>query len=179
MDYFDVAVQVVIEHEGGYVNHPSDPGGATNFGVSLRFLKSLGVAIGDLDDDGDVDDADIKLITLGFARSIYKQCWWDKYSYHRITNKGVAIKLLDFAVNMGHTRAVINLQRAVRAASGIALINDGILGNKTIRAVNLCKDEPLTVAYMCETAGFYRSLNKPDFITGWLNRAYSRDHLPF
>lgn len=185
MSRFDRALASVMAHEGGYVNHPKDPGGATNFGISLRFLKSMGHQLpdvglyGDLDGDGDIDADDIKLIDRGFASDVYRRCWWDRYGYDRIINEGAAIKLLDFGVNMGNKRAVVNLQRAVRAASRRKVVDDGVLGPMTVAAVNQCADEPLTCAYMSECAGYYRLLDKPWFLKGWLNRAYNRDYLPF
>ena len=58
MGCFSKAITVILKHEGGFSNHSSDPGGATNYGISLRWLKSEGL-YGDLDDDGDVDIDDI------------------------------------------------------------------------------------------------------------------------
>jgi len=83
MSLFELAIPIVLRHEGGLVDNPNDPGGITNHGVSLRWLKSKGLA-GDLNHDGDVDAADIKIMTVEQASGFYKTYWWDKYNYGAI-----------------------------------------------------------------------------------------------
>ena len=186
MSYFEDAFEVIMLHEGGYVNHPDDPGGATNWGVSLRFLKSLSAktvlpdadVFGDLDGDGDLDADDIKLMSEGFAKDVYKRAWWDKHQYELITDKSVAVKLIDFAVNMGQRRAAVNLQRACRCL-GTPLVEDGLIGPVTFGTINDLDAEPLVYSFMSEVAGYYRRLDRPMFIKGWLRRAYSSDGLYF
>ena len=51
MSLFDKCLKIVLIHEGGYSDDPDDPGGTTNYGISLRFLKSVGLELGDVDDD--------------------------------------------------------------------------------------------------------------------------------
>jgi len=183
-DYFDVAFRLVMAHEGGYVNNPKDPGGATKYGISLRFFKQFtGRAlpdtdiVGDLDGDGDIDADDIKLISVGLAHQVYRRAWWDKHHYKQIQHRDVAIKLIDFAVNMGQRRAVVNLQRSLRASTGRRLVEDGVMGQKTLAAINGGDEATVTCGLMCETAGFYRRLGEEAFLSGWLNRAYSREYL--
>ena len=72
MSNFESAVEKVLKHEGGYVDHANDPGGATNYGISLRFVKqSTGIDL-DVDGDGDIDADDIKAMTPEQAKEIYK-----------------------------------------------------------------------------------------------------------
>lgn len=174
MSSFDIAIKTVLNHEGRYVNDPQDPGGATNYGISLRFLKATGdLGLGDIDHDGDIDSNDVKAMSMQNAIDIYKKYWWDKYNYEKIVSQLLATKLFDLAVNMGHKQAVICLQRAIRSLYGVELIEDGIIGSKTLHNINLLEPQALTAAFKSEAAGFYRSLNKPKYIKGWLNRAYS------
>lgn len=179
MSNFDTAIITVLKHEGLFTNDPQDPGGATNYGVSLRWLKSVGdlnadgFMDGDFDHDGDVDVDDIKKMTKEDAIQLYRTHWWDNYSYERITNQLIATKVFDFAVNMGSKPAHRCLQRAIRAVNGIRLLEDGIIGMKSLEAINTVYPDILLAAFKSEAAGFYRSLNKPHFIDGWLNRAYS------
>jgi lysozyme family protein len=179
MSNFDTAIITVLRHEGLFVNDSDDAAGATNYGVSLRWLKSIGdldndgFIDGDFDHDGDVDVLDIKKIQPNDATKLYRQYWWDKLSYEKIANQLIATKVFDLAINMGRKSAHICLQRAIRAASDIKLLEDGILGPKSLAAINAANVEILLAALRSEAAGFYRSLNKTKYIAGWLNRAYS------
>ena len=71
MSHFDTAIKKVLKHEGGYVDHKNDPGGATKYGISLRFIKQSNTDL-DLDNDGDIDADDIKEMTEDKAKEIYK-----------------------------------------------------------------------------------------------------------
>ncbi len=179
MSNFDTAIITVLKHEGTFVNDPDDDGGATNFGISLRWLKSIkdhdrdGFLVGDLDHDGTVDINDIKKMSKEDAIKFYRNYWWDKYGYEKIITQSLATKVFDLSVNMGSLHAHKCLQRAVRASSSIILIEDGLFGNKSFEAINSANPEVLIAAYRSEAAGFYRSLDKPKYINGWLNRAYA------
>lgn len=179
MSNFDTAIVTVFKHEGLFVNDKQDPGGATNFGVSLRWLQSIGdldgdgFLDGDFDLDGDVDIDDIKNMTKEDAYKLYRLHWWEKYQYEKINNQIIATKVFDFSVNMGSKLSHKCVQRAIRAASGTKLIDDGVLGVKSLEAINTANHNLLLVALRSEAAGFYRALNKPKYIEGWLNRAYA------
>jgi len=175
--HFDAAIRYLLDHEGGYVDDPHDPGGATNYGISLRYLKGQGLAVGDFDDDGDIDIDDIRAMSKTDAEKIYRDQWWDKYQYGKLHDQRIATKVLDLAVNMGAHQAHKLLQRAVRSC-GSPVAEDGILGEKTFFAVNGTDGACLLTALRSEAAGYYRTLvtehgDFERFITGWLNRAYS------
>lgn len=176
MSNFDKAVEVVFDNEGGLSDHPADPGGITNYGITLNVLREDG-PFGDIDGDGDIDADDIRQLTIEQAREIYNRQWWDRYGYGRIENQWIATKLLDLSVNMGPRQAHLIMQRALRA-TGYPVKQDGILGPVTIGAINNCAvKSALHIAMRSEAAGVYRLIiaNKPElkpFIVGWLNRAY-------
>lgn len=193
---FDEALATVLFHEGygRYTNDPVDPGGATRWGISLRFLQNLGDADndgwrdGDLNKDGDVDAKDIRLMTRGQAEKIYRVQFWDRYKYGRLHSGRVAGKIFDLAVNMGPYNAHKVLQRACRACEH-EIVVDGIIGPKTIAAANSCAPplprpdrraqvDPLLAACRATAAGHYLVLvaRCPVFvkyIKGWEARAYS------
>lgn len=184
MDNFDKAIITILENEGGYSNHSKDPGGATSMGISLRFLKDYVESnpgefdTFDIDDDGDIDAQDIKGLTKEGAKYLYKKQFWDKFHYDKINNFLIARKVFDLCVNMYGPQAHKIVQRALRAASGVALEEDGILGPKTLAAINSADQTALLASIRSEAAGFYRVLaaTKPNlqvFLDGWLNRSYS------
>ena len=180
---FDAAVRYTFRNEGIWSDDPDDPGGATMYGISLRLARSLGDLDGDgkldldLDHDGDVDEADMRLLTPQIAVETYKKIFWDPYNYNRLP-LAVAIKAFDFGVNMGSKQSHKILQQSVRAASSLRLIEDGILGKRSLEAIRACDDKALLASYRAHAAGFYQMLafKRPrsrKYLNGWLNRAYS------
>jgi lysozyme family protein len=176
MSFFDLAIPVVLQNEGGFSQDPADPGGATNYGISLRYLQEAHIFL-DLNGDEKMDAEDIRRMSREKAIELYRTGWWDKYHYSSIADQTLATKVFDTAVNMGAKQAHKLLQRGLRAC-GIQLADDGILGIETLAAAN--KTTPLAVlaGMRSECAGFYRLLaaQKPGlgkFLDGWLRRAYS------
>jgi len=170
------AIDVVLRQEGKFSDHPSDPGGATNYGISLRFLKSLGL---DIDCDGDTDIDDIRAIDENIARKIYREKWWDEYGYGRIPDTDIAAMVMSLAVNMGPKHAHRIVQQALNeSVSGERLLEDGILGERTLRQINaaaLVAPNELRLAVRKIAIAYYRSLvarnkNLAVFLHGWENR---------
>lgn len=175
MSSFDLAIPVVLKHEGGFADNPADPGGATNFGISIRYLRSIGEVI-DIDGDGDMDAADMRLLPQGTAIELYRDIW-EQNRYAQIGDQDLATKVFDLTVNAGARQSHKLLQRALRAC-GVTLTEDGILGMVTLAAVNKVPGFPQIVGLRSEAAGFYRSLTvqKPAlavFLPNWIRRAYS------
>lgn len=170
---FNLSIPTVLRHEGGFVNNAADPGGATKYGVSLRWLKSQGLA-GDINHDGDIDIADIRALTPEMASAFYRTQWWDKYGYGNILPQAVATKIFDTSVNVGPVRAHTFVQQAVGVTP-----TTGVFGPITLGKVNSINSVTLLSALQEIQAGFYRSLVAKDsarqqFLNGWLNRAYDR-----
>lgn len=174
---FEKAVAFVLSHEGGFSHHPNDPGGATNFGVSLRYLKEEGI---DVDMDGDIDIDDIRALDEEMAKKIYKERWWDKGRYNEINELSLAAKILDMAVNMGAKQAHKIVQCTSNEISKKALRIDGILGAISRDRLNALTRENRTnlliekLKFNC--GQFYRRLVSENpslkvFLRGWLNRS--------
>lgn len=159
---FYKVIDELLTNEGGYVDHPKDPGGATNLGITL------GTAIAnklDLNSDGKVTKADVKLITLDVATPVYKKQYWDKVSGDDLP-AGLDYAVFDFGVNSGPQRAIMALQRLL----GVA--DDGVLGPLTLKAVNDNKDlKTLINRYQDDRLRFMQSLSTwGTFGKGWKAR---------
>jgi len=172
MSSFDFALPVILAHEGGWSDNPRDPGGATKYGISLRFLRAQGI---DLDMDGDVDADDVRALSPQHAAALYRARFWDAEGYGRIVDQQVATKVCDMSVNMGPRRAHRLCQRALNEC-GERLEVDGVLGPDTVDAVNRTEARELLLELCAEQTAYYTTLAevKPAlavFLVGWTRRA--------
>lgn len=179
--HFDKAILITLKHEGGFVNDPIDSGGATNWGISIRFLKGVGDSDGDgfldgdLDHDGDIDIDDIKNMTVKEARKLYRTHFWDKHNYDKIIDFTVAARAFDMTVNMGARQTGKIIQRALNHL-GNRLVVDGKIGKNTFAKINCTNSEMLMAEIRIAHAKFYLDLIKANpkfkkYRRGWLRRA--------
>lgn len=175
----------ILKHEGGFVNDPADSGGATNKGVTIATWRSVGY---DKDGDGDIDVADLKLLTDADVRDrVLKPHFWDRWKADQIKSQAVAEILVDWVWGSGKHGIVIP-QRV------LGVKPDGIVGNITLAAVNtadptklfndLCiaKEKFLNDIVAQSIANYERKIKRKAtesellkhtnkrFIKGWLNR---------
>ncbi|WP_425154705.1 glycoside hydrolase family 108 protein [Candidatus Palauibacter sp.] len=152
---FRDAVKRVLEHEGGHVDDPDDPGGETNFGISRRAYP----------------EEDIRGMTRGRAAAIYERDYWPVAKDLPIAVRGT---VFDMAVNAGRTRAVRLLQDALNHL-GHDIAADGDIGPKTLRAVRGSDPLALLHAYTTRRVRYYARLasrrSNQKFLLGWVNRA--------
>ena len=154
---FFKSLDLVLKHEGGFVDHPDDPGGATNKGITHKtYSKWLGRPLEDVDELKSIPDEHVQLI--------YKQDYWDKIMGDDLPN-GVDFCVFDWAVNSGPSRAAKALQKASRVKA------DGIIGPRTLLAVQDERADDLIEIIAHEREEFYRSLKTfGTFGKGWLRR---------
>src|ERR1017187_1693702 len=181
----NIALITLFKQEGLFSDDKNDPGGATNYGISLRWLKSIsaiddhGILTGDLNHDGFVNVADIRSLTKQAAADLYKKYWWNQFGYGIITDQFIANKILSASVNMGGEQAARIAQRAVWSILDYKKIDDdGVLGPKSFSMINVCPAAQLLSAIKSEMAAIYRMIiahnpNSQEYANGWFNRAYS------
>lgn len=169
MAKFEIAIPHVLAWEGGYVNHPADPGGETNRGITDRLDGKVDGLV-DLDGDG-FGDVDIKGLTEDEAKQVYKRRFWDRMQGDKIESQHIANILFDGFVNCGFNGIRI-MQRILH------LKEDGVVGPKTLSAINCAHEVTLYESYKQERMNYYVELadKKPAlnvFLKGWLNRILS------
>jgi lysozyme family protein len=125
----DIAADIVAR-EGGFVDDPDDPGGATNHGVTIHTMRRLGL---DLDGDGDVDRADVRLVSEARATDIFIEHYFDRPNIAALP-EALQASVFDMYVNAG-SNAVRILQTLLRQM-GQDIAVDGIIGPHTARAAH-------------------------------------------
>lgn len=154
---FDKALASVLVHEGGYVNHPKDPGGATNKGVTQAVYD-------DWRQDKGLAKQSVRDITPAEVMAIYKLLYWDRVKGDALP-AGVDYCVFDFAVNSGVNRAARFLQRAVGVAE------DGQIGPVTINAASAMGADCLVDAICNARMTFLKGLHHFNvFGKGWTRR---------
>ena len=156
-DNFDKALAAVLVHEGGYVNHPKDPGGATNKGVTQAVYDDYRAR-------HVLPRQSVKYITEDEVKAIYRHQYWERIKGDQLP-AGVDYCVFDFAVNSGVHRASRYLQRAVGVAE------DGTLGPVTMAAVAAMGVECLVDALCNARLSFLKGLTTfSTFGRGWTRR---------
>lgn len=155
----------IFKFEGGFVNDPTDHGGATNFGVTLSTWRQVGY---DKDGDGDIDVDDIRKLTRQDATIVLKKFYWDRWKADNISNQSVAEILVDWVWCSGKWGIVIP-QRI------LGLTTDGIVGAVTLRTVNSA-DQAKFHSQVWEARRQFiieivaRDPSQKKFQRGWMNR---------
>ena len=162
MSCFEDAFDEVIGLEGGYSNHPADPGGETKWGISKTAFPHL----------------DIANLTLEDAKQIYWQRYWNPLILSQLHSCKVATEVFEQAVNMGRGRAVRHAQEAVRLVGKQHISVDGVMGGLTIAQLNtvsLINEEAVLKTLNGLQFEWYRQLTTANpslkvFFVGWLRR---------
>jgi lysozyme family protein len=155
---FDVCLKKLLAHEGGYVNHPSDPGGMTNLGVTARVWEEW---VGH-----PVDEKQMRALTPEDVAPLYKRKYWDACRADELIS-GFDYCVFDVDVNSGAGRAIKFLQSCVGATP------DGGFGSITLGLVKKAEQNPqeLIEMYCAKRLEFLQSLKTfPTFGKGWSRR---------
>lgn len=170
---FNKAFQLMIAHEGGYVNDPDDPGGETYKGVARKIYSKW---------DG-WTKIDILKTQAGFPATLdkdeelqqdiarfYEVTFWDKMNGDQLTNQEVANSIFDFGVNAGMGTSVSLAQMVVGADS------DGVIGPKSVENINNFDPEHFIAAFTVAKIARYVNIVKKrptsrKYFYGWILRA--------
>ena len=149
-------LETILHHEGGYVNHPKDPGGETNLGVTKRVYEDFG------------GTKDMKDLTREDVEPIYKKNYWDRVKGDDLP-AGLDLCVFDFGVNAGTGRAAKYLQTL------IGTVADGGIGPNTLKTLDAYVNEhgvkETIENYQAERQKYYESLSTFDtFGKGWTRR---------
>ncbi len=164
-DRFNTFADFVLSWEGGFVNNPADPGGATNKGITLATWQRRGR---DLNGDGRIDVADLRLITDDDAKQIMRKYYWEKWRADQIKSRSIANILVDWVWGSGTYGITIPQQL-------LGVSADGVVGPKTLAAINGNDPETLFKALKARREQHFRNIaaNNPSsqqFLAGWLRR---------
>ncbi|WP_052174723.1 glycoside hydrolase family 108 protein [Paracoccus sanguinis] len=145
---FEAVMEQVFKHEGGYVNHPKDPGGETNFGISKRAHPGV----------------NIRALTKAQAREIYRKSYWNPVRGDDLA-AGVDLAVMDYAVNSGVSRSAKALQAVVKVSQ------DGKIGPQTLKAAAAGNPVEIVKAVCARRMSFLRGLKTwKTFSKGWSRR---------
>ena len=162
---YEKCLETILHHEGGYVNHPDDPGGETNLGVTKRVYEEWG------------GTKDMKDLTVEDVAPIYKKNYWDRVKGDELPS-GLDLCVFDFGVNAGTGRAAKYLQNMVGATA------DGAIGPATLRTVHAYVQieglEHTIGEYQHKRQGYYEGLKHfATFGRGWTRRVSETTALAF
>jgi lysozyme family protein len=153
---YQKCLETILQHEGGYVNHPKDPGGETNLGVTKRVYEEWG------------GTKDMKDLLVEDVAPIYKKNYWDRVKGDDLPS-GLDLCVFDFGVNAGTGRAAKYLQTM------IGTVADGGIGPNTLKKVDEYVEKhglEVTIRdYQNRRQGYYESLSTFEtFGRGWTRR---------
>ncbi|MEI7610457.1 MAG: glycosyl hydrolase 108 family protein [Rhodospirillaceae bacterium] len=171
----DAALDQILHWEGARSDDPGDKGGLTVWGVSERWARDIHL---DLNLDGATTRADVDLVTPAIAKMLFYNAFLVDPRINRLP-EAIQPAMLQFAVNCGAARAVIELQHVLNSRRGIRLVADGVIGPATITGAQQQDEimgDDLIRAILNAQLGWYDEIVHchPDlvkFLRGWRNRA--------
>jgi lysozyme family protein len=156
---FRDCLELVLKSEGGYIDHPKDPGGRTNLGVTQRVWEEW---IGH-----PATEKDMRELTPAIVAPMYEMRYW-RTSYCEKLPRGLDLLVFSMAVNAGAGRSVKLLQDA------IGVLPDGVIGPNTMAKINEANVETLIDKFSEARTAYYKGLKLfPVFGVGWLRRTES------
>lgn len=151
MGNFDRALEILLESEGGYVNHPSDPGGATRYGITQAVAREAGY-IGDM-----------RVLPINTAAEIYRKNYWDACNCDSLPWP-LSLYVFDASVNQGVGAATRMLQKT------LGTVQDGVIGDVTTRLAKQSSPDDAIEFLSNRIMRYAETANLGVFGRGWMNR---------
>ena len=172
---YEIAITEVLKTEGGYVNDPSDSGGETNLGITLKFeLSEDDLELMDVNGDGVLNSEDIKKLTPERAAAIYRKYFWDAYNLNNINSGKIAYLMFDMIIN--HGPGIIKRIKTVLSKMVTVPIDTSTteIGDDVVDAINGIDVDSFTANLIQSRKDFYTIISKKGnnikFLRGWMNR---------
>ena len=167
MERFERIFDYLLRVEGGYSDDKNDKGGKTKYGITEEEARDFGYK-------GDMQD-----LTIDFAKNIYLKKYYLGNKLDKVVNDKVALSICDWTVNSGRN-GTKNAQIAINQLTNANLDVDGIIGNKTLEALNSADPEKFLEVYHNLQRIYYKGKVEADrtqegFLTGWLNRVQRKE----
>lgn len=159
---FSKCLEKVLVHEGGYINHPEDPGGMTNMGITAQtYAEYTGRRL------STITEREMRSLTVAQIAPIYKRKYWDRCKCDQLPS-GLDYAVFDYAVNSGPSRAIKHLQQC------LAIQDDGLIGSQTLKYALSTDTSELIQEYLQRRGDFLRGLRTfKTFGRGWMRRVES------
>ena len=166
-DVFGSIFEYILSVEGGYSNDKADKGGKTKYGIIEVEARKYGY------------QGDMKNLTKEIAEDIYKNKYYLSNNLDKIKDKRVALSIADWTINSGNW-GTKKAQQAVNILKGEILVVDGVLGEKSIEAINSIRPEMFLNQYHVLQRRFYQAIvdhnaSQKVFLKGWLNRVVRKE----
>lgn len=167
---FRTALAITLVNEGGYEDHSETTGEVVNRGITLAFLREVGI----LTSSGPATVADkafVQNMSLGTATDLYQEYFWDNLRLDTCADQAEANAIFDLEVNTG-SKGVVLVQKALNAVLPLgALAIDGVLGPQTMRALNSVSPGPFLSALHQWSMAYYNSIQPAADRAAWIARS--------
>lgn len=168
MGNFDLAIAFVLPNEGGYSNNSNDAGGPTKYGITLNTLQIWR-------HNSQLSASDVEVLTLDEAKQIYRSLWWNALNLDSVNDNSVATAIFDQAINRGPGTVGKEIQFILNNKFGSAILVDGVIGPKTVSAINAVRADEFLFEFVSDAQDKYIAIvlkndSNMGFLRGWIDR---------
>lgn len=170
MNNFEFAIDLILDLEGGFVDHPLDRGGPTKYGITLNTISAHR--------NRPVSVQEVRDLSRAEAGEIYLAQFWNPVRLGRIQSKKIALIVFSHVVHTGPLSAIKAVQKTLNVHFGQMLFIDGVFGTRTEIALNGIQDHAAFCRKLLQTIQTYyveiceARRDQSVFLKGWMNRSH-------